>query len=324
MRRLQRPSVLLPTLRPGGKGSALADAYVAQRLAIPLPERKFPAHWNDPDVRGALYSFHGRVCAYCQCALPANDPGDVEHFRPKAIYWWLAYEFKNYLLSCGLCNRVYKKERFPLPDGVLHCSYENRHEIDREGFLLLDPAADPVEDWLFFDFENPICPAVPAAGVSGGPRLRAESTIKLFRLNENVRRQRSRYEIVNQAMELLEAVRTGREDKKADLQRMASRFEPFGIAVRQMLIRRAPDLLPGPEEELLWLLADIFLDLREAREQLRRNPGSRENRKLRDESCWSLAVLWRHPPPPILPEFVELCLETEGCKDAVDPFYGLL
>jgi uncharacterized protein (TIGR02646 family) len=322
MRRLQRPFVLLPTLRPGGKGATQADFYVAHRLDAPPPERKFPSHWNEPDVRGALYSFHGRACAYCQCALPANDPGDVEHFRPKAIYWWLAYEFQNYLLSCARCNRVYKKEHFPLPDGMTHCTYENRHEVDRQTFLLLDPVGDSVEDWLFFNFEDPICPGMPTAGLPDEQRLRVDRTIAFFRLNENVRLQRSRYETVNQAMELLDSVRNGDEGKKEDLQRMASRFAPFGIAVRQMLIRRAPDLLPQADEELRGLMADIFLDLREASDQLRRNPGSRENRRLRRESCWALAVLWRHPPPPIPPEFVESCLEVAGWKDAVNPYYA--
>ncbi len=236
----------------------------------------------------------------------------------------MAYELENYLLSCSLCNRVYKKELFPLPDGAAHCTYENRQDLDRQTFLLLDPVGDPVEDWLFFDFEDPICPVVAAAGVPDDHRLRVDTTISFFGLNKHVRRQRSRYETVTKAMELLKAVKTGSEDKKADLQRMASRFEPFGIAVRQMLSRRAPDLLPGPEEEVLGLLADIFLDLREANTKLQEDPNNRENRRLRDESYWALAVLWRHPPPPVSPDLIEACLDTEGTKDAVSRYYAQL
>ena len=59
--------------------------------------------------------------AQALCLRCHNDRGDVEHFRPKSAvlddplhggYWWLAYDFQNYLLSCSLCNRVRKKTRF--------------------------------------------------------------------------------------------------------------------------------------------------------------------------------------------------------------------
>ena len=40
--------------------------------------------------------------------------GDVEHFRPKSKYWWLAYCYENYLYSCQMCNQRYKKAEFPI------------------------------------------------------------------------------------------------------------------------------------------------------------------------------------------------------------------
>lgn len=53
-------------------------------------------------------------CAYCEAPLKAVAYGDVEHFRPKSIYWWLAYNYENYLASCTLCNQAFKKDNFPL------------------------------------------------------------------------------------------------------------------------------------------------------------------------------------------------------------------
>jgi hypothetical protein len=56
MRNLYRPKVSLPTL---------------VRIRQDYPFKKngkadFPdGQWNNPDVRGALYAMHGRVCAYC-------------------------------------------------------------------------------------------------------------------------------------------------------------------------------------------------------------------------------------------------------------------
>src|SRR5262249_58453194 len=109
MRRLRRPTVLLPTLTSGAGYDQASSHCTAWDERSEVPS-KFPDHWNEPDVRGGLYAFHGSACAYCQCHLPGNDRGDVEHFRPKSTYWWLAYKFDNYLLSCSRCNRRFKRE----------------------------------------------------------------------------------------------------------------------------------------------------------------------------------------------------------------------
>lgn len=40
--------------------------------------------------------------------------GDGEHYRPKSTYWWLAYNYDNYLASCTLCNQRFKEAKFPI------------------------------------------------------------------------------------------------------------------------------------------------------------------------------------------------------------------
>ncbi len=55
-------------------------------------------------------------CAYCESPTRVISYGDVEHFRPKSIYWWLAYSYENYLPSCTSCNQEYKKDFFELED----------------------------------------------------------------------------------------------------------------------------------------------------------------------------------------------------------------
>jgi uncharacterized protein (TIGR02646 family) len=52
-------------------------------------------------------------CAYCEADTKIVAHGDVEHYRPKSIYWWLAYCYDNYLVSCAICNQVHKKDKFP-------------------------------------------------------------------------------------------------------------------------------------------------------------------------------------------------------------------
>ena len=58
-------------------------------------------------------------CAYCETPTSVVAFGDVEHYRPKSKYWWLAYCYDNYLASCQLCNQKYKKAKFPLKNSSL-------------------------------------------------------------------------------------------------------------------------------------------------------------------------------------------------------------
>jgi len=53
-------------------------------------------------------------CAYCEAPTSVVAHGDVEHFRPKAVYWWLAYCYENYTYACQICNQTFKGDRFPV------------------------------------------------------------------------------------------------------------------------------------------------------------------------------------------------------------------
>lgn len=54
---------------------------------------------------------HGK-CAFCESATSTVAYGDVEHFRPKSVYWWLAYCYDNFSYTCQLCNQRYKGAKF--------------------------------------------------------------------------------------------------------------------------------------------------------------------------------------------------------------------
>jgi hypothetical protein len=56
----------------------------------------------------------GGKCAYCESPTDTVAHGDVEHFRPKSKYWWLAYCYDNYVFACQICNQVHKGDRFPV------------------------------------------------------------------------------------------------------------------------------------------------------------------------------------------------------------------
>ncbi|OOG66776.1 hypothetical protein [Flavobacterium sp. A45] len=61
-------------------------------------------------------------CAYCEANTDVVAHGDVEHYRPKSIYWWLAYTYDNYLFACQICNQTYKSDNFPIRGANLYPS----------------------------------------------------------------------------------------------------------------------------------------------------------------------------------------------------------
>lgn len=335
MRRLVRPRLVLPTLGASGSGGKKAEEHRRAHVANPADKIEFPDHWNKPDVRGALYAMHGWVCAYCQCALPRNDDGAVEHFRPKSgdakgpqLYWWLAYDFGNYLLSCRDCNSARKSTKFPLALGAARVAFANRNDLVSEARLLAHPVDDPVEGWMRVEWRDParegeVVATMKVADGLGDDALahdRAVETIRFFQLNTDPALYRERRQQLEKATMLY------RKDDGVALRRMASRYQPFGIMVRHFLEDVAPELLPKPAEELCWLLEEIGDRLNTALETMRAYPEvGRLAEAMIKELCWALAVLWKDPPTGDAGRaVVEQWLKAKGFKGLVEDFYAKL
>lgn len=115
-------------------------------------------------------------CGYCEMFIAADPSGgDMEHYRPKgevtalgddpttwgreveghnsrdpnhrrqaprvsAGYWWLAYEWRNYLLACGTCNQKWKGNLFPRKGAAP--GDPTRAGVGAEAPLLLNPYGD--------------------------------------------------------------------------------------------------------------------------------------------------------------------------------------
>jgi len=77
-------------------------------------------------------------CAYCEAPVSTVAHGDVEHFRPKSVYWWLAYCYDNYLYSCQICNQSYKGNEFPI-------YAKKRYELDPPFPSTFSPTVTPAE-----------------------------------------------------------------------------------------------------------------------------------------------------------------------------------
>jgi uncharacterized protein (TIGR02646 family) len=123
------------------------------------------------DINGP---FHGR-CAYCEQSILSDQYGDIEHYRPKKGvdnedwtpvvrniggdlqkhpgYYWLAYDWRNLLVSCELCNRpapgrAYgKHNRFPVAGQQ---AWEPGQEA-QEAPILLNPCQEDPAEHIRFD-----------------------------------------------------------------------------------------------------------------------------------------------------------------------------
>jgi len=110
------------TLPAGFRGSGLLkknfklmDAWFATGGNI-----KFDAKlrlWKTAKAR--LKAEANNKCAYCEADTAVVAHGDVEHFRPKTKYWWLAYCYDNYTFSCQICNQTFKGDEFPITGPML-------------------------------------------------------------------------------------------------------------------------------------------------------------------------------------------------------------
>ena len=76
-------------------------------------DQEFKSYRWKPAKKQLLDETNGK-CAYCEAPTSVVAYGDVEHYRPKSKYWWLAYCYENYLPSCQLCNQIYKSAKFPV------------------------------------------------------------------------------------------------------------------------------------------------------------------------------------------------------------------
>ena len=101
-----------------------------------------------------LFAETGDKCAYCEAPTSVVAFGDVEHYRPKSSYWWLAYCYDNYLISCQICNQKFKKDDFPIQNRKMQAPVIRRNTTDnfiaaKAGQIAPDPLnQDEVNDFI--------------------------------------------------------------------------------------------------------------------------------------------------------------------------------
>lgn len=148
-----------------------------------------------------LSAISGDKCWYCE-AKSTRAPLDVDHFRPKLGitvdgiklqnhngYYWLAYEWWNFRLSCQRCNRPEKSAQgtlhgkaneFPLQNEAHRCALPG-DALNAESPRLLDPCVEADCRLLAHGINGEVKPVAPQGSWE---YQRADYTIKLFGLNE--------------------------------------------------------------------------------------------------------------------------------------------
>jgi uncharacterized protein (TIGR02646 family) len=136
--------------------------------------------YKHKDLKKALEELFLGKCAYCEAIYGITGSLEVEHYRPKSIYYWLAADWSNLLPSCKRCNNG-KLNKFPLKDPRKQA--RRKGDETREDPLLLNPS-DPrpsrhPEKHLTFDVTDG---SIQAAVVRGAPSPLGEKSIEVYRL----------------------------------------------------------------------------------------------------------------------------------------------
>ena len=147
-----------------------------QKLEILLEKKKRGEKveiegYAPPNVKKKLVEIFFNTCAFCESNISEGHHYDTEHFRPKSIYYWLAFEWSNFLLSCRKCNSDCKDEQFPITEKqaklptedfatnidafLAKCSIK---ELEDEGRQLLHPVLDTPYEHLDFQKNGRVNP----------------------------------------------------------------------------------------------------------------------------------------------------------------------
>lgn len=134
------------------------------KLLVEKEKHQFSSHYIGLICKD-LKELYEYKCGYCETHTEAGAVLQVDHYRPKngvkgtshRGYYWLGYEWTNFIPVCSRCNRA-KSNRFPiaaneekrvkeppvLPDGRLDrskCKIDSP-ELEAEMPLLLHPEVD--------------------------------------------------------------------------------------------------------------------------------------------------------------------------------------
>lgn len=150
-----------PTQIPASLDSKLTKKRRNELIAKAayIYEKIYDSRYKMPDVKKKLDAIYSGKCAFCEQNVEAFH---VDHFRPKSIYYWLAYSWDNLLYICASCNTAkskhfatQKKQIFKIED------LENIHSLaakyaEEEQNNFIHPELEDIEKLVDFDDKGKI------------------------------------------------------------------------------------------------------------------------------------------------------------------------
>lgn len=135
-------------------------------------------HYKSEPIKAALSAIYHDKCAFCEQRV---EQWPVEHFRPKSIYFWLAFSWDNLLYACPVCNG-FKSNFFGIyqfgPRATLPPTFVDINSLSliydaAEQPILVNPEREDIEHLLFFKRD----------GLISSRNIRVAATILACKIN---------------------------------------------------------------------------------------------------------------------------------------------
>jgi len=205
----------------------------------PFPKVMEDIYQQKGEVKAKLLESHYWKCCYCEKEFNFTRDLEVEHFRPKRfaqqspnseiipmVYFWLAYDWDNLLLSCAACNRDFKKNLFPLEDEDDRASPRIRN-IENEVSTFINPSKENPREHIRFEEETPVAHANSSRG---------KITIDYLGLRTNSNLVKDRIDHLNEVRRHLKnlarwrkLLKVSQKIKDAEIENLAKEAEEDGI-----------------------------------------------------------------------------------------------
>ncbi len=125
--------------------------------------------WKDKSVLSELTALYNGKCAYCETKTTDLQ---IDHYRPKDKYPWLANEWSNLLPVCEDCNNA-KRNKFPIDNRKVEPENKNAEILIKEEPIIINPEIDTAENHFYFN----------KGGLIYGHTNRGRKTVDILDLN---------------------------------------------------------------------------------------------------------------------------------------------
>ena len=122
-----------------------------------IREDVYHSRYKMSDIKEILEAIYHKKCAYCE-KFVGDSNYHIEHYRPKSVYYWLAYSWDNLLICCDKCN-VGKGDDFEIAGAKISFNQEVLNDIHKlslkyneiEQPKMIHPEFEDVENKLIFE-----------------------------------------------------------------------------------------------------------------------------------------------------------------------------